>query len=275
MKVEDFLKQSKSEIYDIKYGIEKIKEKQDGAILYLNNSEKINISIDNYFKYSLNNLKGIDQNLYDILKKEERIFLGYLSVLRKLSVKDYTIKQISDFLIIKKELNENEAKQIVEKLINIGLLNDENYCKNRIIYLNKQLLSQKQIKIKLIKEGISEDLIRKYVINNSEDELNKAIKMAEKVSCSIKNKSLNATKQKIMNKLVNCGYSYEDSKNAVNELNLKINNEIDLLKKEYIKAKTRYGKKYEKHELKNHIYIYLISKGFNNEDIKKVMEDQL
>lgn len=273
MKIEDFLKDRKIEIKDVKYKITKLKEKEDGVIIYLDNKEKISISIDNYFKYGISSLQGLDQNLYDILKKEEKTFLGYLSALRKLSIKDFTIKQIQDFLKIKKQLEENDINIIIKKLTNFGLLDDEKYCINRINYLNKQLLSNKQIKAKLNKEGVSKDLIEKYVINNSEDEYAKARKMAEKYSNSIKNKSLNATRQTILNKLVSAGYSYDAGKLAIESLNIIVSNENDLLNKEYNKAKTKYSKKYEDYDLRNHIYAYLISKGFKSEDIKNVMED--
>ena len=273
MKVEDFLKTNKPIVKNIKYSITKIKEKQDGVVLYLDNKEKINVSVDKYFEYGLSSLKGLDQKLYDTLKKEERLFLGYLGALRKLSAKDFSIKQISDNLKIKKELNNNEIESIVDKLINFGLLDDDKYCLNRTNYLNKQLLSTKQIKLKLSKEGISKDLIEKYVINNSEEEYDKANKLAKKYSNSVKNKSLNATKQNILSKIVNLGYSYDAAKLAVDNLHLKKDNEIELLNKEYIKAKSKYSKKYVDYDLRNHIYSYLLNKGFKSEDIKTVMED--
>ena len=45
-----------------------------------------------------------------------------------------------------------------------------------------------------------------------------------------------------------------------------------LKNKEYIKAKTKYEKKYDGYELRNHIYNHLINRGFLSKDIKKVME---
>ena len=108
MDISKLLNTNKVEVKNIKYTITKTKEKQDGVIIYLDNKDKISISVDNYFKYGISSLKGLDQNLYDILKDEERIFLGYLSALRKLSIKDFTVKQINDFLKIKKQLNDDE-----------------------------------------------------------------------------------------------------------------------------------------------------------------------
>lgn len=272
MNVDEFLKTNKPIIKNVKYKITKTKEKEDGVVIYLDNKEKINISVDIYFKYAVSSIKGLDDNLYEILKKEEKLFLGYRGALRKLSTKDFSEKQIIDYLKIKKELNLDEINNIVTKLKEYGFLDDEKYCLNRTSYLNKQLLSSKQIKIKLAKEGICKDLIEKYVINNSEDEYNKANKLAIKYSNSVKNKSLNAAKQLILTKIVNAGYSYDSAKSAVDSLNLKNSNELELLKKEYNKAKIKYSKKYEAYDLKNHIYSYLVNKGFRSEDIKSIME---
>lgn len=273
MKLENIFNSKESIIKDIRYKIIKTKEKEDCVVLYLNNNEKINVDVDTYFKFGISSLIGLDEELYKKLKYEEKLFMAYRGSLRKLSTKDFTIKQIKDYLVIKKDLDVDEANILLDKLISYGLLDDDRYCLNRTSYLNKQLLSTKQIKIKLTKEGVSKDLIEKYVINNSEEEYNKANKLAIKYSNSIRNKSLNATKQNILSKIVNLGYSYEAAKQSVDNLNLKSSNELELLKKEYLKAKKKYESKYDNYDLRNHIYTYLINKGFRSEDIKTVMED--
>lgn len=272
MKVEDFLKTNKPIINEVKYHITKKKEKEDLVIIYFDNNEKIYVSVESYFKYGLNMLEGIDDKLYETLIDEQRLLLAYRSVLRKLSVKDYTVKQINDYLKQKHILTNIEIQNIISKLINYDLLNDERYTENKVNYLAKQLLSIKQIKAKLIKDGISNDLIEKYAIINIDDEYDKANKLALKYSNSIKNKSVNAAKQSILMKIVALGYSYDSAKSAVDNLNLRNDNELDLLKKEYQKAKIKYAKKYEDYELKNHIYSYLINKGFKSEDIKVILE---
>lgn len=259
-------------VKDIKYKIIKTKQIDDGVILYLDNKEKIYLSVETFFEYSINNIKGIDDKLYEEFKNKERIYLSYKSVLRKLSSKDFTIKQIKDFLKTKKQLTNEEIDTIINKLLSYDLLNDDNYCRNRYNYLDKQCLSIKQIKVKLLKEGISQDIIDKYVNGNEDNELNKAIILARKYSKSIKNKSINSTKQTILSKLVNYGYSYENAKNAIDSLNLVNDNELELLKKEYNKAIRKYEKKFTDYDLKNHVYAYLINKGFKSEDIKNVME---
>ena len=265
---------SKSIVKDIKYQISRKKEKQDCVFLFLDNKEKITVPIDRYFEFGLKDINCLNQEIYDSLKREERLYLGYISCLRKLSIKDYSIKQVSDYLKNNKKLYIDEINAIINKLINYGLLDDDKYCQSRVPYLNKQLLSNKQIKLKLIKEGINSELIDKYVINNSEEEYRKAYLLANKYSSLSKKKSINAFKQNILSKLVNAGYSYDDSKSAIENLDIKNDNELTLLKKEYLKAKNKYEKKYEDYDLKKHIYSYLLNKGFKSCDINKVMEEQ-
>lgn len=256
----------------IKYEITRFKEYDDHVIIFLDNNEKIHVSVDNYFKYSLSNQKGLDEKTYKKLKDEERTFMAYRGCLRKISVKDCSCKQIYDYLKLKFDLTLSEEKYIVNRLLQFSLLDDERFTKGRAAYLSKQLLSCKQIENKLLKDGISLDLIKKYVIINTEEEYSKAFKIASKYDNSIKNKSLNAKKQSILQKLVSLGFRYDTAKSAIDDLNITSSNEDELLKKEYLKAKNKYSKKYSDYELSKHIYSYLLQKGFNSQDIKKIME---
>ena len=264
----------KNENINIDYKISKIKESNNYIVLYLDNNEKLYVSIEAYFKHNLANLKGFDNKTYELLKKEENLILGYNAVLKKLSVKDHSIKQIKDFLYLKRKLNSDEVNKIIDKLIQYNLLDDEKYCIERINYLNEQLFSIKQIKNKLKNEGISNELIEKYIVSDSNKEYEKINKLVNKYLNTIKNKSLNAKKQLILNKVVNLGFNYDDVKMAIDSLNIKVDNEYELLKKEYLKIKNKYQRKYESYDLKYRISGYLMNKGFKLEDINKVMEEE-
>lgn len=267
-------KLEKNENINIDYKITKIKESNNYIILYLDNNEKLYVSIEAYFKLNLANLKGFDNKTYELLKKEENLILGYNAVLKKLSVKDHSIKQIKDFLYLKRKLNSDEVNKIIDKLIQYNLLDDEKYCIERINYLNEQLFSIKQIKNKLKNEGISNELIEKYIVSDSNKEYEKVYKLVNKYLNSVKNKSLNAKKQLILNKVVNLGFNYDDVKMAIDSLDIKVDNEYELLKKEYLKIKNKYQRKYESYDLKYRISGYLMNKGFKLEDINKVMEEE-
>ncbi|MBR2533476.1 MAG: RecX family transcriptional regulator [Erysipelotrichaceae bacterium] len=270
MKVEDFLKKHPIEIIEEKHPISKIKIREDYVMLFLE-EDKIMIPIESYFSYGLKDLKGLDDDLLNRLRNEEAYLKAYRSCLRKLSVKDYTVKQIKDHLG-KMDLDDERRKEIIDKLISYGMLDDEKYAQNKIAYYDRSNLSTRQIREKLKKDGINEEIINSYLFKDEFREIEKAKNIADRYSKTIRNKSLAGKKQSILNRLVSSGYSYEISKNIVNELDLSRDNEIELLKKEYLKAKNKYGKKYSDYELKQRIYGSLLNKGFSSDDIKKVME---
>lgn len=271
MNLNNLLNETKDKI-EIVYKITKIKDNGNYIVLYLNNEEKYKISIETYFKYQKYN--GLDLNGYQFVIKEDKYISAYNSCLRKLSIKDFSVKQISNFLVSKFNLDDDEINRIVNKLMDYGLLDDIRYCQNRISYFNNNLYSYKSIKNKLILEGIEENVINDYLKYSYDYELDKAKDLVLKFDQKIKNKSSNSKKQSILSKLVSLGYSYEIAKNALNCININSVNDVDLLNREYLKALKKFERKYENYELKNHIVNYLLSKGFSYDDIKDVMEVQ-
>ena len=85
MKFENIV--NNNDIKNIKYEIKKIKTYDDYVFIYLD-EDKIQVSIDDYFKYNLSKIKGLDENLYNQLKSDETNLKAYRSCLRKLSIKD-------------------------------------------------------------------------------------------------------------------------------------------------------------------------------------------
>ena len=274
MNVEEFLKQNKNDKTDIeiKYPIRKIKAYESYVMLYLDD-EKIQVSDEAYFKYKIKGLKGLDDELYDMLKNEERVFKAYRGALRKISAKDQTVKQIDRYLV-EKGLNKPEKEEIIDKLKNCGLLDDEKYTQNRINRLSASLTSNKQIRRKLKDEGISDELIQRHLKKDEDEEYLKAKALAEKYERSIRNKTLKMKKQAQLNRLSGQGYSYDICNRVIDALSLESENEVELLRKEYLKALKRYERKYDSYELKDHIVSYLLAKGFGYEDIKEVMEEE-
>jgi SOS response regulatory protein OraA/RecX len=271
MKVEDFLKENVAEEKEIRYPIRKIKA-YDSYVMVLLDDDKIQISDEAYFRYKIKDLRGLDEELYKTLKDEERLLKAYRGVLRKISSKDQTVKQIDDYLL-KKQLNKSERGQIIDKLIDYGLLDDEKYTANRISSLEHAMYSERQIRQKLKNEGISEQLITEHLKKDDGKEFEKARVLAAKYQRSIRNKTAKMKRQAILSRLAGQGYSYEIASKAADALDLQDENEVELINKEYLKAKRRYEKKYEGYDLKNHIVSYLLSRGFDYENITKVTEE--
>ena len=271
MKAEVFLQEKSGTEIEEKYPIRKKKIKEDYVMLFLD-EDKIMIPVESYFSYGIKDLNGIDDELFSKLKEEEAYLKAYRSCLRKLSVKDHTVKQIREHLK-NTVLSDEQKNGIIDKLLSYGILDDEKYTENKITYYDRNNFSLRQIKEKLKKDGISEPFINRYLTYDENREKEKAVSIAEKHARTIKNKSLLNKKQTILNKLVSSGYSYEMSKNIVNGLDLKDDNEIELLQREYDKTKKKYEKKYSDYELHQRIFRTLLQKGFSSDDIKKTMEE--
>ena len=253
------------------YTINKIIPKQDYVSLLIND-ERLQISIEAYFKYNLKNIKEIDEDIYKVLKDDEKVFKVYRSCLRKLAIKDYSLKQMKDYLY-KQDLKQEDINDIIDKLVNYNLLDDDKYCISRINHLQNNNISYNQIIYKLKQEGISDDIINNNLIYDETIEYNKIQKLVNKYLNKNSNKSLLAKKQYLISTLVNNNYSYNMVKEVIDNLNIESDNELELLSKEYSKIKKKYERKYQDYDLKQRIINSLLQKGFKYDDIKQIMEE--
>jgi len=263
---------TKYEPKEIKYTISKIKEKENCAVLYIGKNT-ITVSIDDYFKYGLRNLKGLDDFLYEELKNHEKLFLAYNSCLRKLSIREHSAKQIKTHLYNKFDLEDEQVDSLINKLKDYDLLNENRYASSLVSSGNYDDKSYNAIKNKMIADGLNSSLIEETLHYDYDEELKKAIKIASKANSSIKNKATDYKKTTILNRLISLGFSYDIGKNAVNNIGIICDNEGALLDKEFKKALNKYSKKYDSYDLRNHIYAYLKQKGFKSNDIITVLEE--
>lgn len=253
------------------YRIKNIRVREDYVMIFLED-DRIMIPVETYYELKIKDSKEIDPETVERLKEDEKNLKAYRSCLRKLAVKDLTEKQIRTHLK-RYELSRNETEKIIEKLENYGLLDDEKYTEGRIETYDANNLSLKQIKEKLKKDGISEDLIVKYLKNDDVREYEKAAHLAEKYSRNSGRRSLNAKKQYVLNKLVSAGYGYGMSHDILNEMDINSDDEMSLLKDEYEKLYRKYAKKHSGYELRSRVFAALMNRGFNSDDIKKAMEE--
>lgn len=241
------------------------------SLIDLNDKYNLSISIDDYYDLKIKKDDYISYEKYDELKKKESILLAYRSAIRRIGIKDYTIKGLSKALKDKYVLSENELKKLINKLIELDYLNDERFTKSRINSLIDQGHSKRMIYQKLINEGINSKMIDKYYPNDLKLEIDNIERKVNKLFRTIKNKSIGAKKSAIYTKLVSAGFDSNLVKESIEKLDFKEDYKLEdeKLEKEFLKAINKYSKKYESYELKNRLYTYLMSKGFRSEDINK------
>ena len=214
--------------------------------------------------------------MIDELKKDEAITNVYKSAIKKLSIKDYTVKEMYDYLLNNFELPIEEVNGIIDRLEEKGLLDDYKYAINKCDSLERKLFSRRHIINTLKKNGISLEIIDDVVKLDNDAEFKKALKIATKYQNSIKDKSLNVKKQYIIKKVVNEGFDYQIALKVLESLDFsyEVYNEKTILSKETDKLYKRLSKKYSGTELRNRMYYSLISKGFSSETVYAILNEK-
>lgn len=258
--------------------IEKIRLKDDIVTIYIESedaSEKVFVSSDTYLELGLRKGSHLTKDTYERIKKEEQYTVAYNKTLKKIAIKDFSERQIRDYLYANFELSLTQINSLIEKLKYYGFVDDDKYCFNKVNSYQNLLYSKKMMTKKLKEVGIDQEVIDKYVKTTKNEELLKAKKLSAKYNLMIHGKSLNSRKKTILKKLIDNGFSYDEANEAIGYLDFSLYKieENEVLKVEALKAKKKYSRKYTGRELRNHVYNSLASKGFELDKIYAVIDE--
>ncbi len=126
---------------------------------------------------------------------------------------DHSEKALYDKLI-RGGFSERASKDAVERMQELGLVNDEVYAKRMVEYLINSGISKREIEHKLALRGISRDLTHS-LLENGENEVDKVKYLLEH---KYQNKlSDEESVKKVFAALIRKGFSYGDVKSALKE----------------------------------------------------------
>lgn len=250
--------------------IEKIEKLKNNKYNIYINGEKIttydNVIIGNNILYK----KQIDNELYQKILNETEYYSIYNKVVNYILKKRRSEKEIIQYLN-KLNLTLKEADKMINKLKDINLINDREYCRayiNDKVYLSNFGINK--IKNELINQDIS-----LHIIEEELDKIDKTIfytrleKILTKKIKSNKKYSSSYLKQKVLNDLLKLGYE----KNAIIEMINKYSIEdSSVLEYEFNKLCTKLINKYDGENLNKKIEQKLLMKGFNIHEIKKLIQ---
>lgn len=243
----------------------KYKKMPRGRYKITTSSGEITLYEDVIIKNNFLLKKEIDLPFLEKILDENTYYEAYDLSLSYIETKLRTEKEISDYLE-KKGFNYDVIKHAINKLKEIGLLNEKSYIE---AYTNDKvnLSSYGPFKIKrdLLNLGLKEEDIDNYLFTIKDDVWsNKIDKVIKKRMSSLNGKSLHMIKNKLNIDLFNLGYDKDLINSKLNSLEY---NDADNMKKEMSKAYDKYSKKYEGEALKKQIKNYLYKKGFIVSDI--------
>ncbi len=183
-----------------------------------NNKERVNIYIDDKFafglmmeikyKYDLQENMEIDEEYIQKVLREEELSKAKDQALKFLTYRQRSEKEIIDKLK-KKGFEESIIDDTLNYLKKYKLVDDMEFAKAFMkdkINLNK--FGPIRIKHELYKKGIDNNIIEK-VLEEDDDEYNRALNLAKKKLPSYKNDDKNAIYRKLGGFLQRKGYSYD------------------------------------------------------------------
>lgn len=250
---------------------------------------KIKKMANNKYKISLDNIEIITFDTiileYNLLYKKELTE----KELKKISDKTYyfdaynkTLKYITKKIKSKKEvekyldsfkLNSNEKKEILDKLINLNLINDRLYCK---AFINDKINIFKygvdKIEMQLKEKGIDYKIIQEELLNIDYDIVN--LNLETKIKRKIKNNTKYNNfelRQRLTMQFKKEGYEKEKINEYIDKY---IDNDDEIIKNQFDKLYYKYENKYDKKIFLSKLKQKLYQKGFSSEVVNKLIQEK-
>ena len=256
--------------------ITKIEKKKRLYLLELDDSEKLYITEDTIVRFMLSKGMEITEQELSEIQDYAQFSYGKNLALYHLSFKQRTTKEVKDYLT-QHDIQSEIISQVLDNLKKDNWINDRKYTNS---FIQSNLLTGDKgafvLKQKLTQKGISSAIIEEELSQFDFTELTD--KVAEKLLKKYQGKlPRKALQDKILQALINKGFSHNQSKIACQHLEFEEDEEIqqELLYKEIDKQYRKYSKKYEGYDLKQRLTQALARKGFDYSDITSTLREYL
>jgi len=248
------------------------KSGNDKYQLFFEDGAKLTLYEDVIIKNNLLIEKEVTKELFDSISKDNDFYSIYIKCIKNIGIRCRSEFETREYLK-KRECSATIVEEVVAKLKNNNLLNDEafvsSYINDKILMTNSGPL---KLKRELLNHKINEKTINQYldkIDNNILDE--KIDKIITKFIKSHSKLSERMLQNKLSTYLNTLGYNSELYSGKLGNIN--VANENELCKKEYDKMLSKLSKKYEERELNNKLKQKLCAKGFNWDTINSVIGD--
>lgn len=266
--------------YKEMFVIDEIRAKEDHVNIIVKSpngdEHKLIVTNETYINEGLRKDQKINQNILEKLKKEEIFVKAYQSCIGRIARRDRTRKEIYDWINNNFDIEIKDVNDIIKKLEDRGYIDDYRYAKSNIESMKLSLQGERRIIQNLKRKGIPYEVIQELLEDSDQnEELEHAIKWANKVKVSIKDTSVAMKKNKLYKKMMVQGYNHDIISLAMNHISFvdDENIEIDNLRKAAIKARKKYEKRFKGSKLRNNMFRYLFSIGYRTEDIYVVLDE--
>lgn len=253
-----------------------LEKKKRLYLLVLDDDERLYVTEDTIVRFMLSKGKDLDEETLAEVKEFAQFSYGKNLALYYLSFKLRTCREIRDYLI-KHEIEEERIEAVIDHLCQDKWLDDRRYVQQTFEQNahagDKGFLALKQ---KLQQKGITTQLISEVACDYDFSEV--ADRVARKLYRQHEGKhSQKGLEMKIAQVMVTRGFSYEEARRAIAQLEIESDEEaeLDLLYHEADKYHRKYSRRYEGYELKQRLVQALARKGFTFDKINQVLREIL
>lgn len=250
--------------------IKQIKKQNSKYKITLDNNNEIIIYDEVIINNNLLYKKDIDEEFIKKITKENEYYEIYNKVLKYIKTKLRSENEIKTYMK-KQNIDDNTQEKIISKLKKTKMI-DENifvkaYIHDKISFTND---GPYKIKKELEKQNIDEKIIEQELEKIDKEELNNKLeKLIIKKLNNNQKYSEQILKQKLVLYFTNLGYDKEKILDIIENNKIKNNN---IIEKEYIKLYNKFKNKYDKEKLNYILKQKLYQKGFNIDDINKIVK---
>ena len=238
--------------------------------IYLDDEYAFPVAENTLIEFRL--MKGVELTDAQIkeIKDRENVNKAYGDAVNYLSYQLRTEKEIKEYLY-KKEYHRDAVDFTIKRLKDLHYVDDDNYAQSFInTQLNLSSNGPKIIEQKLLKKGISNNLIQDKIAEIDQDRLlENAIDFAKKQVRKQRRASFQQILTKLRQSLYQKGFNKAIIEETIKELDLEPDEdeELDKLKVLVNKVKHRYDKPAK-------LINYLMTKGYHYDEIKRVLEEE-
>ena len=256
--------------------ITKIEKKKRLYLLELDETEKLYITEDTIVHFMLSKGMNITEQELKEIQEYAQFSYGKNLALYHLSFKQRTVKEVNDYLR-KHDMEEETIVHVIDNLKKDNWLDDAKYAHS---FIHFNLLSGDKgayaLKQKLMQKGIAASIIDDELHQHDFTNLAETVaqKLLKKYQGKLPEKALH---DKILQQLINKGFSYEEAKVAYQNLTIEDDdgNQQELLYKELDKQYRKYSQKYDGYDLKQRLTQALARKGYDFSDIASGLKEYL
>ncbi len=195
-------------------------EQGKGTKIHIHIDGEYLLTVDEDFWFSSGFVSGdeIDDGDLAAFREAAGSRLAFNSAMFSLDLRDHSEREMRNKL--SRKFDENSVNEAVEKLLDLGLVNDRRYAENftRELFERKKY-GKNRIKNELFRRGVASDIINDVIEDyENENDTDNVKTIVDIIRKKYYNKLVDEkSRQKVVAALVRLGYSFSDIRQAMSE----------------------------------------------------------